>query len=399
MAGNTFGTLFRITTFGESHGAALGVIIDGCPPGIPLDESVIQVELNRRRPGAHAPEQAPAASLAPAEGQSPAANLTSPANVAPAANQSPAVGRLNPATTARKEADACEILSGVFEGKTTGTPIAVLIRNTNQKSDDYGDIVSKFRPGHADFTYFKKYGVRDYRGGGRSSGRETAARVAAGAVAKAFLESKGIRVIAWTSEAAGIVCESFDEGAIEANQFRACDPVAAARMLERVTELKRSGDSAGGIVSCRVTGVPVGLGEPAFDKLDAELAKAILSIGAVKGIEFGKGFESARMTGSEWNDPMRIDPATGKPDFADNHAGGILGGISNGADVTFRAAVKPVPSISKTQQTVDVNGNECDIEVRGRHDVCLCPRIVPVIESMTALTIADLYLRQLAVRG
>ncbi len=377
MAGNTFGTLFRITTFGESHGAALGVVIDGCPPGIPLDAPMIQVELNRRRPGAHAPN---------------APDGTPPV-------QADFADKLNPASTARKEADACEILSGVFEGKTTGTPIAVLIRNTNQKSEDYGDIVSKFRPGHADFTYFKKYGVRDYRGGGRSSGRETAARVAAGAVAKAFLAAKGIRVLAWTAEAVGIVCQTFDESAIEANQFRACDPVAAAKMVERVIELKRAGDSGGGIISCRVTGVPAGLGEPAFDKLDAELARAILSIGAVKGIEFGKGFESARMTGSQWNDPMRIDPATGKPTFAENHAGGILGGISNGADVTFRAAVKPVPSISLQQKTVDVDGNECDIEVRGRHDVCLCPRIVPVIESMTALAIADLYLRQLAVRG
>lgn len=366
MGGNTFGTLFRITTFGESHGCALGVTIDGCPPGIPLDESVIQKELDRRRPGARA---------------------------------STDEGKINPATTSRNEADACEILSGVFEGRTTGTPIAIIVRNTSQRSHDYGDIASKFRPGHADFTFFEKYGIRDYRGGGRSSGRETVSRVAAGAVAKAFLASKGIAVLAWTSEAAGIACESFDESAIESNPMRACDSKAAEKMLERVAELKSKGDSAGGIVECRVTGCPAGLGEPVFDKLDATLAQAMLSIGAVKGVEFGAGFESARMTGSEWNDPMRRDGKTGNPVFETNHAGGILGGISNGADITFRVAIKPVPSISLPQKTLDTEGNECGIEVRGRHDVCLCPRIVPVIESMAALSIADLYLRNLACRA
>jgi chorismate synthase len=385
VAGNTFGTLFRITTFGESHGPALGVTIDGCPPGIPLDEALVQKELDRRRPGAHAH------------------NTTGDADTDSAALKEPFashdIGKLNPASTARKEADACEILSGVFEGKTTGTPIAILIRNTNQKSGDYGDIVTKFRPGHADYTYWNKYGVRDYRGGGRSSGRETAGRVAAGAVAKAFLAERGVRVLAWTAEAAGIACGTFDETAIEKNQLRACDPAAAERMIERIVELKARGDSAGGIVSCRVTGVGVGLGEPAFDKLDAELARAMLSIGAVKGIEFGAGFESARMTGSEWNDPMRRDPASGRPVFGSNHAGGILGGISTGADIEFRVAIKPVPSISLAQRTIDTDGNECDISVHGRHDVCLCPRIVPVVESMTALVLADLWLRQLAVRA
>jgi len=366
MGGNTFGTLFRITTFGESHGSALGVTIDGCPSGLALDEKVIQRELDRRRPGAHA---------------------------------SNSDGTLNPATTARKEADACEILSGVFEGKTTGTPIAVIVRNTNQRSDDYGDIISKFRPGHADFTFFAKYGTRDYRGGGRSSARETIGRVAAGAVAKAFLATKGITVTAWTSEALGIKCETFSEEAIESNQFRACDGKAAARMLERVIKLKSRGDSGGGIISCRITGVPAGLGEPVFDKIDAELARAILSIGAIKGIEFGSGFESARMTGSEWNDPMRRAAASGTPEFESNHAGGILGGISTGAEIAFRAAVKPVPSIGIAQRTVDVDGNECDIAIRGRHDVCICPRVVPVIESMAALVITDLYLRQTASRA
>jgi chorismate synthase len=370
MGGSTFGTLFRITTFGESHGPALGVVVDGCPPGIPLTEAVIQKELDRRRPGAHAETS----------------------------DGTPRDGKLNPASTARKEADACEILSGVFEGRTTGTPIAVLIRNTNQKSEDYGDIATKFRPGHADYTYFEKYGVRDYRGGGRSSGRETAARVAAGAIAKAYLATKGITVLAWTAEAAGIACETFDASVIEANQFRACDASAAERMLARIIELKKAGDSAGGLVTCAVSGVPAGIGEPVFDKLDAELARAILSIGAVKGIEFGAGFESARMFGSEWNDPMRKS-ATGTPEFSSNHAGGILGGISTGAEIRFNAAIKPVPSISLPQKTIDISGTECEMAIHGRHDVCLCPRIVPVIESMTALVVADLTLRQLACRG
>ena len=374
MAGNTFGTCFRISTFGESHGAALGVIIDGCPAGIALDAAKIQKELDRRRPGAHS-ENSDGTERDP---------------------------RLNPAMTSRKEADQCEILSGIFEGKTTGTSIAILIRNTSQKSEDYGDIATKFRPGHADYPYFSKYGIRDYRGGGRSSGRETAARVAAGAVAKIFLADKGIIVRAWTSEAAGIKCKTFDEIEIEANQMRACDAKAAAKMLKKVIELKGKGDSAGGIISCRVTGmaggIPVGLGEPVFDKLDAELAYAILSIGAVKGIEFGAGFESARMNGSVWNDPMRQDVHTGKPAFLSNNAGGILGGLSTGADILFKAAVKPVSSISLPQKTIDIKGKETDIQVHGRHDVCLCPRIVPVVESMTALVIADMYLRNLASR-
>ena len=374
MAGNTFGTLFRITTFGESHGAGLGVIIDGCPAGLPLDEAVIQKELDRRRPGAHAADT----------------------------DGTERDARLNPAMTSRKEADKCEILSGLFEGKTTGTPISLLIRNTSQKSEDYGDIATKFRPGHADYPFFMKYGIRDYRGGGRSSGRETAARVAAGAIAKLFLAQKGITVRAWTAEAAGVKCKTFDETVIETNQLRACDPKAAERMLKNIIDLKAKGDSAGGIISCRVSGtagsLPAGLGEPVFDKLDAELAGAVLSIGAIKGIEFGAGFESARMNGSTWNDPMRLDGETGRAIFVTNHAGGILGGLSTGADIVFNAVVKPVSSISLRQQTIDNHGNETDIEVHGRHDVCLCPRIVPVIEAMTALVVTDLWLRSLAVR-
>lgn len=390
MGGNSFGALFRITTFGESHGSALGVVIDGCPAGLALDEAVIQRDLDRRRPGAHAPKGADGKPTGEWAYQD--------------------IGKLNPAGTSRKEDDTCEILSGVFEGKTTGTPIAILIRNTSQRSGDYGDIATKFRPGHADFTYFQKYGIRDYRGGGRSSGRETAARVAAGAVAKAFLAASGIRVLAWTAEAAGIACESFDESVIEKNTMRACDPAAAERMAARIIELKEKGDSAGGIVSSKITGCPAGLGEPAFDKLDAELARAMLSVGAVKGIEFGSGFGSARMTGSEWNDPMRAGPATaGKqiagnpattnnPTFTSNHAGGMLGGISTGQDITFNVAVKPVPSISMPQKTIDTSGAECDITVTGRHDTCLCPRIVPVAEAMAALVVADLLLRNRAAR-
>lgn len=374
MAGNTFGTLFRISTFGESHGAALGVIIDGCPAGLAVDESDIQKELDRRRPGAHASDS----------------------------DGTERNAQLNPAMTSRKEADQCEILSGIFEGKTTGTAISILIRNTNQKSADYGEIAAKFRPGHADYPYYQKYGIRDYRGGGRSSGRETAARVAAGAIAKLFLARKGISVCAWTAEAAGITCRSFDESVIEKNSFRACDSEAAEEMLKKIIELKRNGDSAGGIITCRISGgldgLPVGLGEPVFDKLDAELAGAILSIGAVKGIEFGAGFESARMNGSTWNDPMRAKGKTGKAEFHTNHAGGILGGLSTGADIVFSAAVKPVSSISMSQQTIDIHGNETDIEVRGRHDVCLCPRIVPVIEAMAALVITDMYLRSVTAR-
>ncbi len=382
MAGNTFGTLFRLTTFGESHGVGLGVIVDGCPAGIALDASIIQKDLDRRRPGAHTADS----------------------------DGTERSGRLNPAMTSRKENDTAEILSGVFEGKTTGTPIAIVIRNTNQRSEDYGEIVTKFRPGHADYPFFTKYGIRDYRGGGRSSGRETAARVAAGAIAKAVLKANGLSVLAWTAEAASVVCTRFDEAEIENNAMRAPDKGAAAQMLKKVIELKTAGDSAGGIISCMVRstapapadgrfgGLPVGLGEPVFEKLDAVLAQAVLSVGAIKGIEFGSGFESARMNGSAWNDPMAIDPASGMPCFLSNHAGGILGGLSNGAPIFFRAAVKPVSSISLPQKTVDMAGNETDIEVHGRHDVCLCPRIVPVLEAMTALVLADMLLRQRAVR-
>lgn len=346
MAGNSFGEMFRVTTFGESHGAALGCIIDGCPAGIDVDDQFLQHEMERRRPGAK-----------------------------------------SAAVTARKEDDTAEILSGVFEGKTTGTPIAILIRNANQRSGDYSSIRNVFRPGHADFTYYQKYGRRDYRGGGRSSGRETCARVAAGAFAKMFLKTQGISVTAYTKSAAGIEGTETDFSEIENNEMRAADKNAAVLMKQKVTEFRMKKNSCGGIVECVVQGIPAGLGEPVFDKLDAALAHAVLSIGAIKGIEFGAGFAAAGLSGSENNDCMT------EAGFCSNNAGGILGGISRGDDIVFRAAVKPVPSIYLPQKTIRENGESCDILIEGRHDVCLCPRIVPVIEAMTAITVADMMLR------
>lgn len=354
MSGNTFGEVFRVTTFGESHGAGLGCIIDGCPAGLPLDEGFLQSELDRRKPGSK---------------------------------------KANAAVTARKEDDKAEILSGIFEGKSTGTPIAILIRNTNQHSGDYNNIKDKFRPGHADFTYWEKYGMRDYRGGGRSSGRETAARVAAGAIAKILLKSLGIQITAYTKKAVGIQCETIDFAAIENNPLRACDMNAAQKMNEKIQKLSKEGNSGGGIIECQVTGAKAGLGEPVFDKLDALIAHAVMSIGAIKGIEFGSGFDAADKTGKENNDNIRKGP-----EFLTNNAGGILGGISNGDTIIFRAAVKPVPSIYQTQKTIDIDGCETDILIEGRHDVCLCPRIVPVIEAMAAITLADCVLRDRSSR-
>lgn len=352
MSGNTFGSIFRVTTFGESHGAGLGCIIDGCPAGIDFDENFLQHEMDRRKPGAK-----------------------------------------SAAVTNRKEDDKAEVLSGVFEGKTTGTSIAILVRNANQHSKDYSNIMDKFRPGHADFSFHEKYGIRDYRGGGRSSGRETCARVAAGAFAKMFLKTMNISVTAYTKKAAGIEGTKVDFSEIENNQIRAADKDAALLMQKKIEDFHREGNSCGGIVECVVKGLPAGLGEPVFDKLDAELAHAIVSIGAVKGIEFGLGFDAADSNGLENNDFMRKGPV-----FETNNAGGILGGISNGNDVVFRTAVKPVPSIFQKQQTIDTAGNECDILIEGRHDVCLCPRIVPVIEAMTAITVADMILRNRSSR-
>jgi len=361
MSGNTIGKIFRVTTFGESHGPGLGAVIDGCPAGTRISADRIQAALDRRKPGSE---------------------------------------RGTAAVTARCEADTVEILSGVFDGIAEGTPIALLIRNTAQHSEDYDNLSRTFRPGHADFTYFEKYGIRDYRGGGRSSGRETAGRVAAGAIAQMVLDTAGIVIQAYTLKAAGISCETICPDDIGQNPLRAADCKAAEKMEARIAELRRTGDSAGGIVECRIHGVPPGLGEPVFDKLDAILAAAILSIGAVKGIEFGVGFSAADLTGSTDNDPMRTEN-NGKPVFLSNSSGGILGGISNGNDIIFRTAVKPVPSISRKQQTVSaaegsLSGQyeNTDLLVEGRHDVCLCPRIVPVIEAMSAIVLADMYLRQ-----
>ncbi|AEI40734.1 chorismate synthase [Paenibacillus mucilaginosus] len=351
MGGSTFGERFKITTFGESHGAAVGVIVEGVTPGVEIDEAYIQKQMDRRKPGQSS------------------------------------------VTTPRKEYDIVQIQSGVFEGKTTGTPLMVILYNHDMKPEAYSDIQHAFRPGHADYTYLQKYGIRDHRGSGRASGRETAARVAGGAVARKLLERRGVQVLAYTREIGGIACRSFQEEVIEENAVRACDPEAAARMIERIEELARRGDSCGGIVECRIRGVQPGLGEPVFDKLDAELAKAMLSIGAVKGIEFGAGFAAASMLGSEHNDGMSADG------FLSNHAGGILGGISTGEEIVFRISVKPTSSISVSQRTVNVRGEEQEIRTEGRHDPCICPRIVPVVEAMACLVVEDHYKRQAALLG
>ena len=363
--GNTFGKNFSVTTFGESHGVALGCIIDGCPAGIPVTKELIQKALNRRRPGASV------------------------------------TGEVSASVTARKEADEVEILSGIFEGKATGTPIALEVRNTSQHSGDYGNLDLTFRPAHADYTYDIKYnGNRDYRGGGRSSGRETLARVAAGAVAQQILDDYGIKVTAYTVRAAGISATKRDLSQIEQNNLRAPDNDAAEKMNKRIEELRAAGDSAGGIIECLISGCPAGLGEPVFDKIDAQLAKAMLSIGAVKGFEIGDGFAAADSLGSQNNDLMHAED--GRAVFDSNHSGGVLGGLSSGEDIIFRVAVKPVPSIFKPQQTVcrktdfDADGKATyettELQIKGRHDVCLCPRIVPVIEAMASLVIADFIL-------
>ena len=327
---NTFGTNFRITTFGESHGPAVGAVIDGCPAGLALAESDIQPLLDRRRPGT------------------------------------------SPLVSPRDEKDRVEILSGVFEGRTTGTPIALLVRNKEQQSTDYEELRTLFRPGHADFTYQQKYGIRDHRGGGRSSGRETIGRVAAGAVAMKFLGERGIII---TSR---IISVHGNSGA---------DAIEAA-----ILGAKNIGESVGGIVEITAQGVPAGLGDPVFGKLDAQIAAAMMGIGAVKGVEIGDGFAVADRFGSENNDPIQ------KNGFASNHAGGILGGISSGQEIAVRIAVKPTPSIALPQQTIDINGNEAEISVRGRHDPCIVPRIVPVAESMLALVLADCWLEQAKYR-
>ena len=351
MPGSSFGNAFRLTTFGESHGAAVGVIVEGVTPGVEIDIEEIQRKLDRRRPGR--------------------SDIASP----------------------RAEPDRVQCLSGIFEGKSTGTPIMLLLHNRDIRSEDYLAFKNRFRPGHADYSYLKKYGIRDYRGGGRASGRETAARVAAGSVAQMLLAARGVTVVAYTQAAAGVECGEYDEAAIDGNPLRAPDPRAAAAMLAKIREVREAGDSVGGIVACRIRGAPAGLGEPVFDKLDADLAKAMLSIGAVKAIEFGDGFRMAEMKGSQANDQMA---ASG---FLSNHAGGILGGISTGQEILFRLAVKPTSSISLPQKTVDLEGKEREILIQGRHDPCICPRVVPVVEAMAAIVTADHLKRQASLRA
>ena len=346
MSGNTTGTLFKVTTWGESHGKAIGVVVDGRPPNIPLSESDIQEELNRRRPG------------------------------------------LSQASSPRKEKDMVEILSGIFEEKTTGTPISMLIKNRDAKSGDYDQIKNLFRPGHGDITYFKKYGIRDYRGGGRASGRETAARGAAGAIAGKVIDREGIEIIAYTRELGGIAAEQITLADIDRNSILCPDMEAAQKIEDRLEEAKKSGDSLGGIVEILVRGCPPGLGEPVFDKIDADLAKALMSIGTVKGVEIGAGFEAAKMSGSGCNDPITPEG------FETNNAGGILAGITNGDEIIIRVACKPISSIEKEQQTIDIHGRPATISIKGRHDVCVMPRIIPVCKAMVSIVLADHLLRQ-----
>lgn len=344
MAGNTFGKLFKLTTFGESHGVAIGGIIDGCPAGLQLNFEAIQNELNRRKPG-----------------------------------QSKIV-------TQRKEPDAVEFYSGIFEGVTTGTPIGFVIHNTNQKSKDYSHIKDVYRPSHADFTYDKKYGVRDYRGGGRSSARETASRVVAGAIAKQLLST--IKINAFTSAVGDIALNStyqdLDFSKIDSNIIRCPDAAVAEKMINRISEVKKQGDTIGGVITCVIQNVPAGLGEPVFDKLHAELGKAMLSINAVKGFEYGSGFEGSKMLGSLHNDKFKSDGST-----QTNLSGGVQGGISNGMDIYFNVAFKPVATTLQKQDTINSEGESVEMQGKGRHDPCVVPRAVPIVEAMAALVIAD----------
>lgn len=347
MAGNSFGKLFNLTTFGESHGIAIGGVIDGCPPGIEIDFEAIQDEMDRRKPG-----------------------------------QSEIV-------TQRKEPDTVKFLSGVFEGISTGTPIGFIIENANQKSNDYSHIKDSYRPSHADYVYDKKYGHRDYRGGGRSSARETACRVVAGAIAKQVL--KDIKINAFTSSVGDIFIDkpyqALDFGKTESNAVRCPDQDIADKMIARIKEIRKEGDTIGGTVTCVIQNVPVGLGEPVFDRLHADLGKAMLSINAVKGFEYGSGFCGAKMKGSEHNDLFNQDGTT-----KSNLSGGIQGGISNGMDIYFRVAFKPVATIMQKQDTIDKDGNIVEMQGKGRHDPCVVPRAIPIVEAMAAMVMADFYL-------
>jgi len=347
MAGNSYGTLFKITTFGESHGDALGGIIEGCPPGLAIDFEAIQAEMQRRKPGQSA------------------------------------------IVTQRKEEDEVQFLSGIFEGKTTGTPIGFIIPNTNQKSEDYSHIKDNYRPSHADYVYEKKYGIRDYRGGGRSSARETASRVVAGAIAKQVLPT--IKINAFVSSVGDIFIDKpyqdLDFSLIESNPVRCPDTATAAKMEDYIKEIRKAGDTVGGTVTCVIQNVPIGLGEPVFDKLHAELGKAMLSINAVKGFEYGSGFCGARMKGSEHNDSFNSDGTT-----KTNLSGGIQGGISNGMDIYFRVAFKPVATLMQKQEVLTNQNTLVEQQGKGRHDPCVVPRAVPIVEAMAALVLADFYL-------
>jgi chorismate synthase len=355
--GNSYGSLFRITTFGESHGIAIGVVIDGCPAGLPIDTDFIQSELDRRKPGQ------------------------------------------SKITTQRKESDTFKILSGIFEGKTTGMPVALMIENEDQRSKDYQHLENTFRPSHADFTYDAKYGFRDYRGGGRSSARETAARVAAGAIAKLFLHHLGVTIQAYVSQVGELRAPHYtqmDLSLTENNIVRCPDEATAMNMISLIDQVRLDQDTIGGSVTCVIKNTPVGLGEPVFDKLHAELGKAMLSINAVKGFEYGSGFEGIKLKGSEHNDEFYSEG--GKIRTRTNHSGGVQGGISNGEDIYFNVAFKPVATIMQKQTSVDKDGNEVTVSGKGRHDPCVVPRAVPIVEAMAALVLADFVLRNRSSR-
>ena len=352
--GSIYGKIFQISTFGESHGAAVGVVVTGCPAGVNFDLEFIQSELDRRKPGQ---------------------------------------SRI---TTQRKEADSLEVVSGVFEGKTTGTPIAMLVWNGDQRSKDYSHIADQFRPSHADYTYQEKYGVRDYRGGGRSSARETVARVAAGALAKLVLQQLGVKITAYVSQVGTLKLttpvEQLDLAVAETNAVRCPDAKLAAEMFTYIDEIRKQGDSVGGVVSAYITGCPIGLGEPVFDKLHAELGKAMLSINAVKGFEYGSGFDGVELRGSQHNDIIVKDEA-GKVSTLTNHSGGIQGGISNGEPIYFRVGFKPVATIMQDQDSLNESGEKIVVSGKGRHDPCVVLRAVPIVEAMSAIVLLDFYLR------
>ena len=356
---NTFGNIFRLTTFGESHGPAVGGVVDGMPAGIVIDMDFLQAELNRRKPGQ---------------------------------------SRL---TTPRKESDTVELLSGVFEGKSTGCPIGFIVRNENQHSSDYDNLKDIFRPSHADYTYFCKYGIRDHRGGGRSSARETISRVVGGALAKMALQQLNVDIIAYTSQVGGIALEKnyqqYDFSEIEKNAVRCPDPQKAEEMAQKIAAVKAEGDTIGGVITCIIKGCPIGLGEPAFGKLHAALGAAMLSINAVKGFEYGGGFDCVKYRGSELNDIFYTNKE-GNIRTQTNNSGGIQGGISNGEDIYFRVAFKPVATLLREQETVNTKGQPTIVKARGRHDACVLPRAVPIVEAMAAMTLLDAYLKNKTTR-